>query len=220
MVPLDNGQVLFLKGRDEYDPVELSRVLEPLGFGPFITTRAELAEAEIKRILLERGMSSVWQTVIFQEALLPRTPDVPALVAILKGMVERLSPESDFVVVDRYLFPDEKRCSGDYLDGLVEVLDPAVRRVKELLVVTSEKHNASLRCALEQRLRALNPGCRFRHCCSENFHDRFWIADRGRGLFLGTSLNGLGSRYALVDKLAHDDVQEIVAALVSEGLLG
>jgi len=53
MIPLDSGQVLFLKGRDEFDPVELTRVLDPLGFEPFITTRAELAEAEIKRVLLE-----------------------------------------------------------------------------------------------------------------------------------------------------------------------
>jgi hypothetical protein len=220
MIPLDNGQVLFLKGRDEFDPVELIRVLEPLGFEPFITTRAELAEAEIRRILLERGISNIWQTVIFQEALLPRTPDVPALVAILREMLERLTPESEFVIVDRYLFPEEKRCPSDYLDTLVQVLEPAVRRVRQLLVVTSKEHNARLRHALEERLRALNPGCRFRHCCSENFHDRFWIADKTRGPFVGTSLNGLGRRYALADYLAADDVREITAALASEGILG
>jgi hypothetical protein len=220
MIPLDSGQVLFLKGRDEFDPVELIRVLEPLGLEPFITTRAELAEAEIKRVLLERGISSVWQTVIFQEALLPCTPDVPTLVAILKEMLEQLVPELHFAVVDRFLFPDEKQCPSDYLDTLVQVLEPTVRRVKELLVVTEKRHNARLRSALEQRLKALSPGCRFRHCCSESFHDRFWIADRARGLFVGASLNGLGRRYALVDKLAADDVREIVAALESEGLLG
>lgn len=219
MIPLDSGQVILLKGRDEFDPVELIRVLEPLGFEPFITTRAELAEAEVRRILLERGISSIWQTVIFQEALLPRSRDVSALVAILREMLERLAPESEFVVVDRYLLPKEP-CPSDYLDTLVQVLEPAARRVKNLLVVTSKRHNARLRHALEQRLKALSQGCRFRHCCSESFHDRFWIADRARGLFLGTSLNGLGSRYALVDKLAADDVREIVAALESEGLLG
>jgi len=220
MIPLDSGQVILLKGRANFNPEELIQALAPLGFRPFITTRAELAEAEINRILLERGISSVWQTVIFQEALLPSTPDVPTLVAILKEMLEQLVPESHFAVVDRFLFPDEKKCPSDYLDTLVQVLEPAARRVKELLVVTEKKHNAHLRSALEQRLKALSPGCRFRHCCSESFHDRFWIADRARGLFVGTSLNGLGLRYALVDKLAADDVQEIVAALVSEGLLG
>lgn len=134
-------------------------------------------------------------------------------------MLERLTPKSEFVVVDRYLLPKQP-CPTDYLDTLVQVLEPAVRGVKELLVVTSKKHNARLRHALEQRLRALNPGCRFRHCCSENFHDRFWIADRAQGLFVGTSLNGLGRRYALADKLAADDVRQIMAALASEGLLG
>lgn len=216
MIPLGAGDVLFLKG-DQFDLEELLAVLSPLGLEAFLTTRAELAEEEIRRTLVERGISSIWQTVIFQEALLPRTPDVPALVAILREMLERLTPKSEFVVVDRYLF--SKQYSSDYLDTLVEVLEPVVRGVQELRVITSPNHDVQLRHALEQRLRDLNPGCHFKLCCSERFHDRFWIADGDRGLFVGTSLNGLGCRYALADKLAADDVCQIMAALESEGLL-
>jgi hypothetical protein len=36
-------------------------------------------------------------------------------------------------------------------------------------------------------------------CASSEFHDRFWIADGARGLFVG---NGLGKRYALADYLS------------------
>ena len=216
-IPLKAGEVIFLKG-DQVDPEKLQAVLAPLGLEAFFTTRGELAEAEIRRTLVERGISSVWQTVAFQEALLPCTPDVPALVAILREMLEKLAPKSEFVVVDRYLLPRQPYAT-DYLDTLVQALEPAVRSVKELLVVTSTKHDAQLRQALQQRLRVLNPGCCFRHCCSESFHDRFWIADRTQGLFLGTSLNGLGRRYALADRLADDDVRQIMAALASEGLL-
>jgi len=218
MVPLHHGQVLFLKGREEFDLEKLTRALDPLGFEAFLTTRAELAEAEIRRTLVERGISSIWQTVIFQEELLPPKRDVPALVAVLKEMLERLAPESDLIVVDRYLFPEKE--PDDYLDTLVEVLEPAIRRVQQLLVVTRKKHNAHLRDKLEIRLRASHPDCRFRHCCSEKFHDRFWIADGHRGLFVGTSLNGLGSRYALADYLATGDVRKIMTALENEGLLG
>ena len=54
---------------------------------------------------------------------------------------------------------------------------------------------------------------------SENFHDRFWIADRSRGLFVGTSPNGIGKRYALADYMDADDVKTIVDALALERLL-
>ena len=219
MIPLDGGRVLILKGKGGFDPGELSEALAPLGFEAFLTTRAELAEAEIRRILVEQGIGSVWQTVVFQEALLPQARDLPPLVAVLKKMLERLAPGSDFTIVDRFLFPDTEHCPGDYLDTLLEVLEPVVSRSQQLLVVTSPNHNADLRKDLEHRLRASYPSCRFRHSCSESFHDRFWIADRARGLFVGTSPNGLGLRYALVDYLASDDVREVMAALESEGLL-
>lgn len=219
MIRLGAGEVLFLKG-DQFDLEDLLAVLAPLGLEAFLTTRAELAEVDVRRILLEQGLSALWRTVVFEEAVLPRTPDVPALVAVLREMLQRLAPESDFIVVDRFLFPSKERCPADYLNTLLEVLEPVVRGVRKLLVITSQDHNVQLRAELEERLRISHPGCRFRHCCSENFHDRFWIADRSRGLFVGTSPNGLGIRYALADYLATDDVQEIVTALENEGLLG
>jgi hypothetical protein len=54
---------------------------------------------------------------------------------------------------------------------------------------------------------------------SEKFHDRFWLADGARGLVVGTSLNGLGKRYALVDFMQPSDVRDVVQALKTEGFL-
>jgi len=45
---------------------------------------------------------------------------------------------------------------------------------------------------------------------SDVFHDRFWIADEVRGVFVGTSLNGIGRRYAIIDYLQQRDVVDIV----------
>jgi len=219
MIRLGAGDVLFLKG-EQFDQEDLLAALAPLGLEAFLTTRAELAEQEVRRIVIEQGLSALWQTVILEEALLPRTPDVPALVAVLKEMLQRLAPKSEFIVVDRFLLPKPARRPGDYVDTLLEVLEPAVSQVHQLLVITAEDHDAQLRADLEQRLQALHPECRFQYRCSDKFHDRFWIADRDRGLFVGTSPNGLGRRYALADYLATDDVLEIVTALESEGLLG
>lgn len=46
---------------------------------------------------------------------------------------------------------------------------------------------------------------------TKDFHDRFWIADNKKGFVLGTSLNGIGKKYCLIDYLDNDDVSEIVS---------
>ena len=37
------------------------------------------------------------------------------------------------------------------------------------------------------------------------------IADEAKGLFIGTSLNGIGRRYALIDNIADRDTKEILS---------
>lgn len=51
---------------------------------------------------------------------------------------------------------------------------------------------------------------------SKNFHDRFWIADRERGLIIGSSLNKIGSKIFLIDRLSEADVAAIVAEIGRE----
>ena len=46
---------------------------------------------------------------------------------------------------------------------------------------------------------------------SNDFHDRFWIADRERGLIIGTSLNQIGTRKFFVDELSQSDVAAVLA---------
>lgn len=45
---------------------------------------------------------------------------------------------------------------------------------------------------------------------SNDFHDRFWIADHARGIVVGTSLNQIGSKIFLVDELSKRDINAIL----------
>jgi hypothetical protein len=54
---------------------------------------------------------------------------------------------------------------------------------------------------------------------TDDFHDRFWIADKAKGLFVGTSLNGIGKKYALVDVMRDEDTATIVKELRRVNLL-
>jgi hypothetical protein len=216
--PLRNEDVLFLRGASSFNPKELQAALAPLGFEAFITTRFELIDTEMRQLLLERGVSYLWQLArVQQQAVMAQTSNVAPLVAVVRGMLERLAATRELLVIDRYLFP--KRPANDYLDTLVSVVQPLLDSVSRLVLITSKVHDTILLGEFKDRLRVLRPTCEVLHRVSEDFHDRFWIVDQARGLVVGTSLNGLGRRYALVDYVDETDVAEIVTTLKRNGLL-
>jgi len=216
-VPLREDDLLLLKGRSSFDLQALLKAVDPLGLTPYLTTRWELIEAEAKHLIAEKGVSYVWQMVHFEEALLPKVADLPPLVALLKRMLGKLAPRQELVVVDRYLLPQKR--PSDYPETLGTLLELLAGNVHELILITRTDYDSTLLADLKRRLAASAPACRLTHRMSDSFHDRFWIADRQRGLFVGTSLNGLGCRYSLADFLTAGDVSEIVAVLANEGLL-
>jgi hypothetical protein len=217
LVPLREDEYIILTGATEFDPQALLAAVGPLGFEPHIGSRSTLAEWELKRLVREKGVSYVWRLVELLEAVLPQSHDLPGIVSLLTNMISRLAPTQDFVIVDRYLLPKNK--PTDYLNTLVSLLGPMSQTVSQITLVTDKKHDAQLLTDLVAQLSPPGSKCQIAHRTSEAFHDRFWIADRQRGLFIGTSLNGIGARYALADYMDDNDVHEIVSALVAEGLL-
>lgn len=217
-----NDEILFLKGKtdsisDGQSRDQLLLALRPFGLDAFVTSRFKLVEAEIKKLILDKGVSFVWQLVKLQESLLSRTKNLPALVAVLRGMMEKLDPKRDFIVIDRYLIPNHIK--PGYLDVLVSVLEPITTRVEQITFITSQEYSAETLVELQKRLKAATPACKVAHRTSDAFHDRFWIADRERGLFVGASLNGIGLRYALADYMNSRDVGDIVKTLKQERLV-
>jgi hypothetical protein len=210
-------EIVHVRGPRGVDIDELCAALAPLGLTAYLTNRFDAAEYEIKKLLVEKGVSHVWQLTDVRESLLPATPKIQPLVDALSQMLRRLAPLRDFVVVDRFLLPAKQ--PSCYLDTLVAILDPVLGRIERLVLVTGKKYSRDLLTALECRIHAANAGCQVIHRTSELFHDRFWIADADRGVLVGTSPNGIGLRYTLVDYMQPADVREIAAALKAEGLI-
>jgi hypothetical protein len=212
-----DDDIITLTGASAFDLEALLAAVEPLGFELHIGRRFELVESELKRLVAEKGVSYVWQVVRLQEAVLARTQNVPAIVTLLAAMLSRLAPTQDFVIVDRFLLTKSK--SSDYLRTLVSLIEPICRAVCQLIIVTGRNYDPQLLTDLIAQASPPGSNCLITHQISDTFHDRFWIADRQRGLFIGTSLNGIGLRYALADYLHENDVRDVVTALVSERLL-
>ncbi len=213
-IPIRDDDILALEGTSEFDFDALRAAIEPFGFELYFGSRFALIQSELKHLVAQKGVSYIWQVVRQQEAILPRTENISGIVTLLAKMLEQLAPTQEFVIVDRYLLP--KSGTSDYLDTLVSLLTPIVKNVRCLILVTGTNYAPQLLADLNLLFEA---DCKIVHRTSKAFHDRFWIADRQRGLFVGTSLNGIGRRYALADYMQENDIHEVVKALVAEDIL-
>jgi hypothetical protein len=217
--PLRDDEFIALTGVREFDLDSLRQAVEPLGFELQMGTRFALIQTELRRLVEEQGTSYVLERLQRQwlEEVLPRSHKPGEIISLLASMLNRLAPRQDFVIVDRYLLA--RGFKADYPETLVSLLTPIVKIVHNLTLVTGSNYDSKLLKHLADQLSSLGSNCKIAHQTSEVFHDRFWIADRQRGLFVGTSLNGIGKRYALADYMREEDVREIVRVLASEGLL-
>ena len=214
-VPLRDDDVLWLKG-DSFDIEALLAAVQPLGLSPMLGSKFLLIEAEFRRLLVDKGISYLWGLTRLTEAVLPPgTSNRPTLLKLIADMLHRLSATRSLTVVDPYLLGDG---SEEPIDLLSVIEDTAAKITTLRLVTKSPAHSTALD-AVRSALAVSAPHCVVQHCASTRYHDRFWIVDEERGLFVGTSLNGIGKRYSLVDYLDTTDVAEIVADLRREALL-
>ena len=188
------------------------------GFEVYYTTRFAIMEHEFKKLSVEKGVSYIWRLAHMQESALPPGPaQRTGLLALLAQMIKKLTPTQEFLIVDPYLFPQIK--SSDYFAELLSLLEPIAISVKRFVLVTSAKHDPQLFELLKTNLNKTYPNCELIHKLSDRYHDRFWIADKSRGLFVGASLNGIGRRYAIADYLESTDTKAVVDDLTSQGLI-
>lgn len=215
-IPIVEDDVLFLDG-DSFDLEALLAAVEPLGLHPKLGSRFSLIESDLKKMVMEHGVSYIWRLTRVTEAVLPATPGIrSALLVMVSEMLSRLAATSSLTVVDPYLVGDS---SQNLLNDFISVIGDTTKNIATLRLITKPIGQSAFVADLRAALNASAPQCKVEHVASGRYHDRFWIVDETRGLFIGTSLNGIGNRYALVDYLAADDVTEIVADLKLHGLL-
>ncbi len=177
---------------------------------------------ECQKMLHEDGISSVMSIVSIQESLMHKTTNPQHKFLIVDMLREKLSkflPQKELIIVDNYIFPRKLNDKVEYFHMLEDVFRPAVEQIESLIFVTKKGFNQDLYSEFRNILLDLNPNLSIECNITDDFHDRFWITDRQDGLFIGTSLNGIGKRYALVDTIEEDDVEEIVKTLEKLNLI-
>jgi hypothetical protein len=165
-----------------------------------------------------RGITSYVCRELVTEAIVAPGAARNDVQELVKSYVDGLGIDQDLLIIDPYFFAPTE--DSYYADLLAEVLSPVLAALRTLRVVTlpGKKADQSLIQTIKARLQRENATLQLLHSTSKSFHDRFWINQAaGKGFLTGTSLNGLGKRYALVDHLNEVDVKAIVTAAESEG---
>ena len=95
------------------------------------------------------------------------------------------------LIVDPYFFAKSKIMTPSDYAALVDAIwNGVVDAASSVVVVTDSRNDDALvKSAVEAALRHRNASGALDHKASDAVHDRMWIADRTKGVFVGASLN-------------------------------
>lgn len=155
----------------------------------------------------KHGLSSLFNMTEVMEDITSPSMSLNQVETVVTKFVQTLLPATRLVVVDPYFYKPNK--SGDTDAYLSRILGSQAATLKQVYVVSNGQGN--MQAKMHSAFSAAAPGISVSDTTTNEFHDRFWInPDAGTGIVMGTSLNGLGRRVALVDKLSGGDVQDIL----------
>jgi len=142
------------------------------------------------------------------------------IVQLFIRHIKKLSFSQSLIIIDNYFVSISGKDKFKYFETIEIIMKPIIANLAEITIICKKaESNQAVFNEVQNILKALNSSVHISMKHSANFHDRFWIFDKREGLFVGTSLNGIGKKYALLDKMKNIDVLEIVDILHSEGLI-
>lgn len=199
------------------DLMRITDFAEDIGYEmPFREQGYSLEEVQEK--LQSEGQSAFLELMTFQEDISPKAPPKTAQQFIAERL-NALGPTSDLIIVDPYLFPTKPKLGVEgYAKYLAELISPIVVPDARVKCVVNTKANQNVIESVEKELASSGTCVSISITRTEHFHDRFWIADRSKGVVIGTSLNGLGGRVFFMDTLSGADVGFLVHELEGIGI--
>ncbi len=228
---MDNSQYVILKPIDESsenlldDIDKLTKIDELLrqNLGLELAIAPVINYQRIQKLIVDEGITSIMSMTRLQESVLPPVNDEhrAPLIKMITDSIQNILPFEEIIIIDNYIFP--KKLIGDskdeYLHTINQIFNIFVSKINSIVIITKNDYNRDLYNEFAGILSKLNNKTKITIEVSDRFHDRFWIFDRNKGLFIGTSLNGIGKKYSLIDYISENDVVEIIKYIEKERLI-
>lgn len=173
---------------------------------------------EIQKYIIENGVTSLLTISELNESVVPRGTPTDKIIEILHKYLDKISIDQELIIIDPYFFA--RNTDTTYPNTIFDVLSKFLPVINTLIIITNNRVDNLIKTSIQNLLQNAKPSISIIHKTTDNFHDRFWISNnREKGIVTGTSLNGLGRKIALIDRLNITDVRDIIASLDLEGLL-
>ncbi|NCT93668.1 MAG: hypothetical protein GXC72_04530 [Chitinophagaceae bacterium] len=192
-------------------------VLQKFDIG-IIQERHLFDREKIIEILFEKGQTSILKQEVLLEFFIPKGTAGNVIVGIIQKYLDKVTIDNELIIVDPYFFLT--RHGANYSSFIASILGKYLPTIDTIRIITGTRFNATIKTQIYSDLHAIKSTLTIIHSQSDDYHDRYWISNnREKGLIIGTSLNGLGNKYALIDRLNTTDVRDIIAELTAGGLI-
>lgn len=171
-----------------------------------------------REVIERRGLSQLLRVVRVQEDVHSPEATAHTLAASIRGYLAPSLPATraqfaDPFVLDVGNVDEHSPIVQSHAATVRDALAPSLDGVTDMTIYYSKQKgpHAAVRAAIERELGADRAIAWQR---THAVHDRVLILDSGRaGVLIGTSLNGIGGKYFLVDTLRAQDARDLSAAL-------
>ena len=170
---------------------------------------ARLNEISIRDILRDyvakNGISSLFHFSITCDAVLHGGIHVDEIEEVMLGFIRQLNGAKHLLIIDPYFYSTDPSC----VELFGRMIAAIAEKLESVTFITNGR-GGNKKAAMHEILKKVTPTIKIGDVITDQFHDRFWIdAENKNGIVMGTSLNGIGKKIALVDRLSSSDVGEI-----------
>lgn len=141
---------------------------------------------------------------ITEDVLWKNMSDDEKISKFSENLIKIDSKGAELIIVDPYIFSSEQ---DDYCKMFASLLN--LSKAETIIIITDERNYK--KASYEKISSKMNKDIQIKY--SDDFHDRFWIANRKKGFYTGTSFNGIGKKISLINMIHPDDVKEIIDEL-------
>jgi hypothetical protein len=171
--------------------------------------------------IIEHGLTTLLSIEPINEELTTPRESPNAIQNLLIKFLNKIGVTQELIIIDPYFY--YPNADAAYVDLIGNILRPFAGAISNIKIITAAHRRAfspTSKTLVDNGITNIKSSIVIEHKTSNTLHDRFWISnDRQKGILLGTSLNGLGKKYSVVDYLDDQDVVSIVNEFRADNLI-
>ncbi|MBX7210598.1 MAG: hypothetical protein K1X78_19985 [Verrucomicrobiaceae bacterium] len=193
---------------------QLQKQLSQDGVHASMTSNEVVARTYGPAIARKMGMTAFMLSgSLVLEGVIPKDGAAPTALDLISLYVDGLRATRSLAIIDPYFLQG----GPDYLTRFDKVFGNTLQSITALMIVHKVGKQAKL-LDLQTHMANTYPSVAFSNHPVTDIHDRIWISDAASGLFIGTSLNGLGCKFCLAEYLDATDTNDVIAEMKTLGV--